>query len=62
MSHQIKEISKFFISEVRQKMLINSIKEHTQDSQKRGYLISVLLDVLKKKQDWMILKTFLFQL
>ena len=49
MSHQIKEISKFFISEARQKMLINSIKEHTQDSQKRGYLISVLLDVLKKK-------------
>ena len=48
MPHQIKEISKFFISEARQKMLINSIKEHTQDSQKRGYLISALLDVLKK--------------
>ena len=46
---QIKEISYFFkFSEPQQKMLINSIKEHAPDSQKRSCLISALLDGLKK--------------
>ena len=46
---QIKEISynfKFF--EPRQKMLINLIKEHALDFHKRSFLISALLNGLKK--------------
>ena len=46
---QIKEISYVFkFSEPQQKMLINSINEHAPGSQKKGCLISVLLDGLKK--------------
>ena len=44
---QIKEISYFFkFPEPQEKMLINSIKEHASDSQKRSCQISALLDGL----------------
>ena len=60
---QIKEFFYFFkFSESRKKMLINSVKEHAPDYQKRKLSGFYPSRRVEKVTDWMILKTFLLQL
>ena len=60
---QIKEFFYFFkFSESRKKMLINSVKEHAPDYQKRKLSDFYPSRWVEKVTDWMILKTFLLLL